>query len=234
MGGSGLGMGSMGAFGSTLGYGNVGGGSPSANTTAAVTNPGSGKLEAYDPSTMTTQTKALTMPGGPINAVGMASSGVPDYVSNFLQQGGSGTMPTSTNQAGFANTEHSVAGDLLHPTNASKVKATGAEAIKAGQIAPTTPKASTPASTPATGATGLQMVGGNTGGMQQPLFVNDQWNAQGGTSMPVATPALGPQMGGQAPVWTDGKGNFFFDAQGTKAVTGPALTQFRNQFGVMK
>jgi hypothetical protein len=238
MGGTGLGMGSMGSFGSTLGYGATGGGSPSANTTAAVTNPGTGKLEAYDPTTMTTQTKPITPPAGPINAVGMSSSGVPDYVSNWLAGGGGGVAPTSTNMGGFANSEQSTKGTLFHPTLVPRHTATTSGTptgtpTTGGTLPATTP---TPAaSTPATaGITQVPGSGLPQGGFQQPLFVNDQWQGGTGTSQPVATPALGsgfqPQFA--APIFTDGKGNFFSDPQGKVPLGANAAQQAKNSMGL--
>lgn len=191
--------------GSSIGWS---GGQGLGGTTAAVANPtDSSKLQAYDASTMAT---SLT-PRAPLpEALGLAEGSVGAAgMTGDMQQSAAGTLykpPTP------------VIPPVVKKAATTKLPATAGKPAAAA-AAPAKPA--------------LQQVGGQGYG-QQPLYVNDQWNSQGGTSMPVATPALGAVGQGQAPFWTDGKGNYFFDAQGTKPVTGGAATQLKNQFGMFR
>lgn len=229
-------MGQSGGIGALPGFGGTpfgGATGTQAGLTGAVKG-GGGQLTEYNPTTMSQTTQAPPPSTAPeFTAAGMdAGTGMPSYVSNWLQSGGTGTMPTSTGIMPASPVTQSTAGDLFKPTTGAKVAAKGAEAIKPGQIKP---KVTAPAGgigAPAgAAAPALKQVGGN---MQQPLYVSDQWNGSIGSSQQMATPALGgpnANQGGQAPFWTDGKGNYFFDAQGTKPVTGAVTQQLKNQFG---
>lgn len=224
-------QGIWGGTGAPVGYG----GGSSANTIDAV-KTATGELKAYDPTTMAGTTKAPTPEAPKFAAAGMDTTGLPSYITNWLAQGGQGSMPTMSNQSanplGTGTTAAGIdaGGTMLKGSN----KATGdddaawrashkaqidAAAAASQPPPPTAPKtATTPTVTP------VQMPQfGPT-----PLVVNDQWNASTGSSQQVATPGLGAgpnmfnnqlnsliQPGGTMPqFFSDGKGNFFSDAQG--------------------
>lgn len=203
-----------------------------ANTTPGVMGA-QGKLEAFNPATMagTYNSFAPTPTMQNFTAAGMdAATGLPSYVTNFLQQGGTGTLkpPQFTMDPGTGVEAAGAAG--------SQVMKKANIPIAPGGVPKKTTTTATTATTAAPAATAakapLTQVGGNN--YAQPLYVNDQWNFQTGTSQPMATPALGgpsANQGGQAPVFTDGKGNYFYDAAGSQPVTGPAAVQFKNMYG---
>jgi hypothetical protein len=65
--------------------------------------------------------------------------------------------------------------------------------------------------------------------------VSDQYNMMQGGSNQMATPAIGgvsnhPQF--TAPIYSDGKGGFFYDAAGKQPMTGPALQQAQNSMNL--
>jgi hypothetical protein len=210
----------------------LGGSTSQAGTTNAITNS-AGTLEAYNPNTMSQTTQApTTAPPPEFTAAGMdAGTGLPSYVTNWLQAGGTGTMPTSTGIMPSSPAQQSTAAAALTPQSTLKPLAESKwnPAIPKPAVKPAVGPATAPAAAGA--APALRQVGGN---MQQPLYVSDQWNGSTGTSQQMATPALGgpsANQGGQAPFWSDGKGNFFYDAQGTKPVTGAVTQQLKNQYG---
>lgn len=206
--------GAMPGFGGS-GYG--GGQKMSANTTEAVSGP-NGTLKAYDPNTMSKTLAAPEAPKADVTAVGMSNWGVPDFVKNWLQSGGSGPMPTSN--VTLANNAPAITQlDPLKPKDTwvdpSPQKTPPPKPVTATK---TTPTKAAPAAQ--TGVQGLQMHGPWEGANNGPLFVNDQWQGGTGTSQPVATPALGSQSSSwysqfSGPVWTDPKTGFVYsDPQG--------------------
>ena len=227
----------MGQFGGLFngGMGSVAGqntGGYGGTTTA--TPDASGKLVEYNPNTMSTPFKPAAQPT-PIdfNTAGMDASGIPNYLSNWLASGAQGTAPTAPQPASTAPTIAQGPVAIGTATPAPKKIGTGAMTGSGGYGGPlpaATTTAGATSSTPGKSAPGLTQVGGSNG-LQAPLAVNDQWNFQGGTSLPVASPPHGAAGQGQAPFWTDSKGNYFYDAAGTKPVTGGAATQLKNQFG---
>ncbi|MET0167719.1 MAG: hypothetical protein ABW318_22325 [Vicinamibacterales bacterium] len=197
-----------------------------ANTTPTVMGA-QGKLEAFNPATMagTYNSFAPTPTMQNFTAAGMdAATGLPSYVTNFLQQGGTGTLkpPQFTMDPGTGVEAAGAAG--------SQVMKKAAIPIAPGGVpkkTTTTATAGATSSTPGQSATGIQPV--NTNWQQtSPLIVNDQWGGgpgqSSGTSQQVATPALGSptnpfasliQPNGMMPqFFTDGNGNYFSDAQG--------------------
>jgi hypothetical protein len=227
---------------STIGFT---GGQFNPNTIAAVKDS-AGKLTAFDPNTMTPTTADVAPKQTPLEALGYESGSPLPWQTNWLQNGGAapGTATLTPGQVvpGQETYAPKIAGAVTpgkQKTSPMPIPPVGG---KAGGVPPPTPgtKVGTGAQTgaggyggaPGAGTPGLTQVGGNQG--QQPLYVNDQWNFQTGTSQPMATMAPGGPManqGGQAPFWSDGKGNFFYDAQGTKPVTGPGVQQLKNMFG---
>lgn len=230
-------QGIWGGTGQPVGYG----GGSSANTIDAV-KTATGDLKAYDPTTMAGTTKAPTPEQPKFAAAGMDTTGLPSYITNWLAQGGQGAMPTmsnvSTNPLGMGATAAGVGAGGTQLTGSNKATGDDDAAWRASHkaqidaaAAASIPKPPPTAPAAAPAGPGLTQVGGQ---YQQPLYVNDQWNASTGTSQPMATPALGgpfANQGGQAPFWRDSKGNFFFDQAGTKPVSGPAAQQLKNQFG---
>jgi hypothetical protein len=226
MGGASLGsVGGM--FGSTMGSS----ANAPAGTTPGMLNAATNKYEAFNPAT---QAGSWTPSTGPnmenLSTAGLDdATGLPTYITNFLSTGGG---------AGTLTAPVATAGGAAVTSNALKA-APGGKALPKEHVDPaklvTKPSVAvkTPAATPA--ASTIHQVAGSGNSGQQPLYVNDQWNFQTGTSQPMATPALGgpsANQGGQAPIYSDGKGNFFFDAAGTKPVTGPAAQQFKFQYGM--
>lgn len=237
-----------GGFGALPGFGGMSFGSSSANRagmTDAFKNS-AGQLTEFNPLTMSGTTKAPEPSTAPqFTAAGMdATTGMPSYITNWLQSGGTGTMPTSTGILPASPAQQSQAGELIVPKSAPKVAATGKEAIKS------VPKVVTPAATTKTAAApAMQQVAGTGGGggygpvyggpgsVGQPgsLVVNDQYNPTTGTSNPVATPGLGAGLNNTPipPLFSDGKGHYFYDAAGKQAVPANALQQYKNQ-GMMQ
>lgn len=199
-----------------------------ANTTPSVMGA-QGKLEAFNPTTMAGTYNSTTPTPTMENFTGAgldAASGLPTYVTNFLQQGGTGTLkaPQFTMEGTGVEQKGVQGSQVMQKANIP---------IAPGGVPPPKPKVNTTttATTPAAGAgTGLTMVpqGNNNSPV---LAVNDQWNFQGGTSMPVASAPLGSgganSGGGQKPVYQDGKGGFFWDEAGTQPVPAGAAQQFK-------
>jgi hypothetical protein len=201
------------------------GGQMNPDTTAAVTNA-KGDLTAYDPAkmAMTLSEDAYTPKQPQTQAIaGYDSSGIPSWQSNWLQNGGQGTLKMP--EAGVTgDVQTSAKGELFKPpTPIAPIPPPVKKVTTPAKTTTTAPKTTTAAAGP-----GLTMVpqGNNNSPV---LAVNDQWNFQAGTSMPVASAPLGSNGngGGQAPVFTDGKGNFFFDQAGTKPVPAGAAQQFK-------
>jgi len=196
-----------------------------ANTTPSVMGA-QGKLEAFNPTTMAGTYNSTTPTPTMENFTGAgldAASGLPTYVTNFLQQGGTGTLKapqftmegTGVEQAGTAG---------------SQVMKTANIPIAPGGVPPVKKTTNTTAAAGAssTGANGIQPLNIPQFTQQGPLVVNDQWGGgpgqSSGTSQQVATPALGSptnpfasliQPNGMMPqFFSDGKGGFYSDAQG--------------------
>lgn len=235
-----MGQAQLGGMGSLPGYGGSsfgGANGTQAGLTGAVKGA-TGALTEYNPQTMSETTKAAPPSTAPeFTAAGMDStSGMPSYVTNWLQSGGTGTMPTSTGIMPASPVAQSTAGDLFKPTTGAKIKSKE----PAAWVSPPAPKTvtKTPAAAGAGAATGIQAVNMPQFTQQGPLVVNDQWGGgpgqSSGTSQQVATPALGSpvnpfasliQPNGVMPqFFSDGKGNFFSDAQGKVPVPANVAT----------
>jgi hypothetical protein len=226
-----MGQAQLGGMGALPGYGGSsfgGANGTQAGLTGAVKGA-TGALTEYNPQTMSETTKAAPPSTAPeFTAAGMDStSGMPSYVTNWLQSGGTGTMPTSTGIMPASPVAQSQAGDLFKPQGAAKRAMPAKEAF----VAPP-PKVATKTATPAAGAgaggidpSGLTLIpmnaagGYNQPGLQQPMAVSDQWNGLQGGSNQIASPPVGggqnaPQMMSKG-IYTDNKGNYFSkDASG--------------------
>lgn len=238
MGQAGGGIGALPGFGGTP-FGQSS--SMRAGMTDAFKGPG-GQLTEFNPATMAETTKAPPPSTAPnFTAAGMdAGTGMPSYVTNWLQSGGQGTMPTSTGVMPASPVAQSEGGTLLKPESAPRLaqaanpkeRITSAAATKAATTTAAAGKAAV-----ADPMAGMTMIpfnapgGYNQPGLQQPMAVSDQWNMGTGSSQQIASPPVGggmnaPQMMG-GPIFTDSKGGYFSkDAKTGKMVplTGLALT----------
>jgi hypothetical protein len=192
-----------------------------------------GQLEAFDPDTMAGTYNTPTTPTMEnLTASGTtAGSGLPSYVTNFLQQGGTGTLapPQYTMDPGAGISQAGTA--VVPKTVAAKAvakKVSGATAPKNVAPAPTAPGATGAKTDP---MAGLQLIpmnaagGYNSPGLagNQPQTVSDMYNGSG-SSQQVAWNKGGsaaPQLmsGG---IYTDNKGGYFAKDPSGKIVPIPA------------
>lgn len=219
-------QGMWGGTGAPVGFG----GGSSANTVEAVKDA-TGGLKAYDPTTMAGTTKAPTPEAPKFAAAGMDTTGLPSYVTNWLAQGGQGSMPTMSNTSGnplgtgvtaagigAGGTQlagkNTPTGDNDAAWRAAHKKEIDAAAL-ASQPKPPTAAAGAPAAGQYTAIPFNAPGGYNPVGMQQSMAVSQQYNPATGQSTNIASPPVGggsnaPQvmaMNGQ--IFTDGKGGYF-------------------------
>jgi hypothetical protein len=184
----------------------------SANTAPAITNA-AGKLEAWNPQTMSGITPDKpAVQHTDFQTAGMdAGTGLPSYMTNWLSGGAVGPPPTLTQPGSTAAPVTQGAAEKGAAYVDKRKPGTGPPPAP-----PPTAKTTTPTTTPKTTAPTLSYVASQPNN----YVVHDQYNSSQGVSSPVASP-----QGSSQPYWIDPKTGYrYADAEGKyplNGMTGP-------------
>lgn len=208
-------------------------------TTTAAVSDASGGLKAFDPTTMHETRAPGPKPDAIARPAGYSSSGLPDWQTNWLQNGGQSTVPSLGQSAPAAQGPGSV-----NPVNMAPpppVKKTTPNAGATSSVGPVKGgTAAAPGAAPAATNTGITPINMNWVNNPANLAVADVYNPSQGGSAPgvVQTPgSYNPiqafiQPNGMMPqFYTDGKGGYFADAAGTKPLD-KYTTDYMKQHGI--